>query len=356
MLKDDNLIYGTASVKDALKKLDKISEKVLVVVDADRRLLGTITDGDVRRYILKGKPLDRGINGLYNERPRYLTKAEISPNRLKEIFVEKKIALVPVVDDSFKVIDFIAADGVLFDSERLEDISGKVNVPVVVMAGGRGTRLEPFSKIFPKALIPIGDVPIIEIIINEFRRQGVRDFFISLNHKGEMIEAYFNNIEKDYKIAYIREDDFLGTAGSLKFLEDEIGDTFIVSNCDVMVKANFEEVLHFHRDQNASFTVLSSIQHHKIPYGVVKFKEGGEVTEIIEKPEYSFPINTGAYLVNRDALKFMPKGSHFDMTDLINVLIENGRKVITYPVNESDYADIGQWEEYHKAMEKMRIA
>jgi len=224
---------------------------------------------------------------------------------------------------------------------------------VVIMAGGKGTRLNPFSKIFPKPLIPIGEKPVIEIIIDEFRKQGISEYFLTLNYKGKMVEAYFDNTEKDYKVEYIWEDDFLGTAGSLRLLEGKIGDTFIVSNCDVMVKADFGEVLNLHKEQNASLTILSSIQYYEIPYGITKFKKGGEVTDIIEKPEYAFTINTGVYILNRESLQFIPPKSHFNMTDLIKTLIKDNRKVSTYLVNENDYIDIGQWEDYKKAVDRL---
>jgi NDP-sugar pyrophosphorylase family protein len=225
------------------------------------------------------------------------------------------------------------------------------------MAGGKGSRMEPFTKILPKALLPINNKPIIEMIIDEFRKWGVKKYYITLNDKGEMVEAYFNSISKNYEIKYIWEKKrFLGTAGSLKFLENKIRGVLIVSNCDIIVKANFQNVIHFHKKHDASLTILSSMRHYKIPYGVIKFKEGGEVIEVCEKPEYTFPVNTGVYILNAECLNLIPKGSHFDMTDLIRCIIKNNKKVFMYPVNESDYIDIGQWEEYKETIKKLQIS
>lgn len=352
----DIFIFERESIKDALKKLDKTAEKVLLVADEEKRLLGTITDGDIRRYVLSGRGLDNGIGELYNKKPIYIKNNDLSISLIREILMKNKINLLPVLDNEGRVIDFKTWDQV-FCEDKIELFQPKgIDIPVAIMAGGEGTRLEPFTAILPKPLIPIGNKSIIEIIINEFRKWGISEYYLTLNHKGEMIKAYFNSIEKDYKLNYIWEDKgFLGTAGSLKFLEDKINDNLIVSNCDVIVRANFEDVLDFHKDKKASLTILSSIQHYKIPYGVIEFESGGEVTKIQEKPEYTFPINAGVYVLNKASLRHIPEGISFNMTDLIRSLIEKNKKVVMYPVNENDYVDIGQWEEYKKAIEKLQF-
>lgn len=349
-------IFEKESIKDAMKKLDKTAEKVLLVADEDNRLLGTITDGDIRRYILSGRGLDNSIGEVYNKKPVYIRENDLSVSLIKEILTKHKIELLPVLDNENRIIDFKTWDQV-FCEGKIEPVKTEViDIPVVIMAGGEGTRLEPFTVVLPKPLIPIGNRSIIEMIIDEFNKWGIGKYYLTLNYKGEMIKAYLNSIEKDYELNYIFEKkEFLGTAGSLKFLEDKIKDDFIVSNCDVIVRANFEDVLNFHKERNASLTILSSMQHYKIPYGVIEFKTGGEVTSIQEKPEYTFPINTGVYVLNKASLRFIPEGLYFNMTDLIRKLIKSDRKVFMYPVNENDYMDIGQWEEYKKVVEKLQI-
>lgn len=355
MVHKDFLIYEIETVKEALKKLDKTAEKVLLVVNKKDNLIGTITDGDIRRFVLKGGNIENDIRAVYNRKPTFLRKGDYSIDGVKDMFIAEKLELIPIVDENNIVVDFITWNHAFSAGEKPAARSGKIDVPVVIMAGGKSTRLEPFTKIFPKPLIPIGDKPVIEIIIDEFRRQGADKFVLVLNYKGEMVESYFNSIEKDYEVKFAREDSYRGTAGGLKLLEKEIGDTFIVSNCDVLVKANFEEVLNLHKEEGACLTVLSSIQHYKIPYGVIKFEEGGRVLDIAEKPEYSFVVNAGVYILEKSCFKYIPDGTHFDMTDLIRSLIENNNKVLTYPVNENDYVDIGQWEEYKKAVEKLQF-
>lgn len=354
-MKKDVLIYETASIKDALKQLNKTAERVLFVVEKSARLLGTVTDGDIRRHLLNGKKMDDDIKDVYNKNPRYLRKDIFSQETARKVFIEHQVDLLPIINDEESVIDYIAWSDVFSDGAKLRQPNGKLDIPLVIMAGGKGTRLEPFSKIFPKPLIPVGDRPVIQIIVDEFRAHGVREFYLTLNHKAKMIEAYFNNIDKDYEIKYVTENNFFGTAGSLRLLEKEIGQTFIVSNCDVIVRANFEEVLKLHKKTGASMTVLSSVWHHRIPYGIVNFKEQGEIVDIVEKPEYTFTINTGVYILDKAALEFIPRNASFSMTDLISRLIVNKHRVITYPVNENDYIDIGQWDEYKAAVEKIKL-
>lgn len=355
MINDSILVSEGASIKEVLKKLSKTGYRTILVTDGKGKLLGTITDGDIRRHILKGESLDGSIEDVYNKKPIMVKEKDYSVERVKALLIKNKIELVPIVDDRGIPADFVTWSQAFSDSGLPKAITGKVDIPVVIMAGGRGTRLEPFSSVFPKALIPVGERPIVEIIIEEFRKYGIDKFFLTLNHKAEMVEAYFNSTKKPYEVNYVREKEYLGTAGSLRLLDDRVGDVFIVSNCDVMVKANFEEVVNFHKENNVALTILSSIQHYRIPYGVINFRNGGEVTETIEKPEYTFTINAGVYVLDKEVVNFIPKDTHFDMTDLIKTLIKEGKKVVTYPVNENDYIDIGQWEEYKKAIEKLQI-
>lgn len=354
MLKKNIYIAETESVKEVLKKLDKTAEKVLLVTDSENRLLGTISDGDIRRYLLSGKSLEDNIQKVYYKNPTFAREGEYSMDDIKKIFLKKKIDLIPVLDEEDRIVDYIVWNQ-LFSDHVKPNKNGKIKVPVVIMAGGLGTRLEPFTKILPKPLIPVNDKPIIEHIIDEFKRQGGEKYHLILNSKKEMIKAYLNGIEKDYDLKYVCEKEFLGTAGGLRLLKRLGSDIFIVSNCDVIVKADFNQVISLHKKHNAIMTVLSSIQHHKIPYGVINFGGKGIVTDIIEKPEYTMTINTGVYVLNREALKFIPKDKYFDMTDLIRVLIDSKKKVATYPVNENDYIDIGQWDEYKKAVEKLQV-
>ena len=346
----DILVYKTESTKEVLKKLDKTAEKTLLVVDRRNKLLGTITDGDVRRYILSAESLENDIKKVYNKKPVYIKKTDFSLDLAKKILIENVLELVPIVDEKYKVVGSISRNQIFSNDKTGTLKKDKINIPIVIMAGGRGARLEPFTKILPKPLIPINDKTVIEILMDEFKKWGPSEYCLTLSHKADMVETYLSNIDKGYKISYIKEKTFSGTAASLRLLEKKIKSDFIVSNCDIIVKADFRDVLNFHKKENALLTILSSIQHYKIPYGVIKFRKKGKVIDIIEKPEYTLTINAGLYVLNKKSLRFIPKKSYFDMTDLIKILIKNNEKVVIYPVNENDYIDIGQWEEYKKAM------
>jgi len=356
MLEENILIKPNDSLKTALKKLDKNSHKTILVVNETLKMLGVLTDGDIRRQILKGFSLDSDISDSYNRTPLFVFENDYNDEIIREIFIENKIQLIPVLNTDYKIITYITWDKFFSGHEKkklvFDDCS---DIPVIIMAGGKGTRMEPFTKVLPKPLIPIGDKTILEIIIDEFQLFRIKNFYLTLNYRGEMIEAYLNNIDRDYEINYVWEKDFLGTAGSLKLVEDLISDTFIVSNCDVIVKANYSDVLKYHKSHNAYLTIISSIQHYKIPYGVINYKEGGYVIDITEKPEYSFNINTGVYVLNKECLKYIPSDKYFDMPSLISALIEDSKIVCMYPVNENEYIDIGQWEEYSKAVKRMSM-
>lgn len=353
-MKTDIFIKPVETIKSALKRLDLTAEKVLIVIDGEGRLLGTLTDGDIRRCILKGLDLEAAVEQAYNPRAINLPAAGFDKKKAQELMLSKKIELIPLVDEEKRVIDYVVWDALFSEGDTRREKAGRIDMPVVIMAGGKGARLDPFTRVLPKPLIPIGDKTILELIISEFQRFAVSDFYLTLNFKGEMIKAYFDGLQKDYRVHYIWEKDFFGTAGSLRLLADVLtADTFIVTNCDILVKAKYDEVLKFHQENRAMITLLGSIQHFTIPYGVLQFRNGGEVTGILEKPEHSATVNTGVYVMERSALQYIPENRQFHMTDLIDHLISLGQRIYTYPVNEKDYLDIGQWKEYKYAIERL---
>ena len=335
-------------IRNSIKKLDEGGIGFIVCVNQNDEVTGILTDGDFRRAILRGIDLQQQVCNIMNKN-FYFLEFDYVEEEAKKIFIGTVAKYIPVLKNK-KLIDIIIKEE--FFKSKGEDATKKpqIKLPVVIMAGGKGTRLDPFTRILPKALIPIDDKPIIEIIMNKFAEFGMANFYISVNHKSKMIKAFFEDFHSNYNISFIDESIPLGTAGGLKYLEKKIGAPFFVSNCDIIIQCDYSKIYKFHKKDNFDLTLVSSIQHHVIPYGVCKLESDGSLKTIKEKPEYNFLVNTGMYILNPDILQFIPKDKSFDMTDLIEFLKKKKKKIGVYPVSEKSWIDIGQWEEYRKAI------
>ena len=345
----DLLIQQSQTIKEAMKRLDSVASKILFVVHDDNdKLLGSLSDGDIRRYILSNGSLEAKVIEACNKKTLSVNtpfNEDLLLNKMEEL----DLIFAPLLDNQGHIDDILSYSSMT--KKIIKQVYKEIDIPVIIMAGGKGTRMEPFTNVLPKPLIPIGNKTMLEYIIDEYRKYLIKDFYITINYKGNLIKAYLDSSERDYNITYINETNFLGTAGSLKLM-DEVPSRFIVSNCDIVVKTDYNDVLKFHKESNSVLTILSSIQHHSIPYGVVEFENGGRVTTIKEKPEFSMPINTGVYILEKEAWDYIPENTFFHMTHLIETLIKDGKKVMTYPVSENDYVDIGQWDEYKNVIKK----
>ena len=341
-----SIISPDLNIKQALKHMDDAAEKTLFMVDAQNGLLGSVTDGDIRRWILKGGSLTESVTLVMNKAPIFL-KEGYSKEEAKNIMVSNGIECIPIIDDEKKIISAIWWVD-FFDNafKKYESI----NIPVVIMAGGEGTRLLPVTNVLPKALFPIGNKPIIELIIERFRSYGCMEFYVSVNYKANILKAYFNDFEHDYTINYLHEDQPLGTIGSLTLLKGVLKDTFCVSNCDILINADYSDILKFHRDNGNKITLIVSMKHYIIPYGICDIKEGGALKGIKEKPEYDFLVNTGSYLMEAEVLKDIPEKKRYHATDLINDYISKNKKIGVYPVSDKSWLDMGQWEEFQKML------
>jgi len=345
------LIKPEHTIKQALRQMDAMGEKTLLVVDDHEFLLGTVTDGDIRRWILKGRDLAQGVHKVMNSKPTYLKK-DFERKTAKQLMIKQMLECLPVIDANKKVISAVWwVDLFESKSKKLK----KLNIPVVIMAGGEGARLAPFTKILPKPLMPIGDKPIIEIIIGRFMEYGCSDFYLSLNYKSNIIKAYFSDFEHKYKIRYILENKPLGTAGGLHFLRSKIKKTFFVSNCDVLVEADYADILKFHHDKKNKITLVSSMKNFTVPYGVCEIENGGILKGIQEKPEFDFFVTTGMYVLDKAVLKDIPKKKFYNMTDLINDYLEKGEKIGVYPVSEKSWLDMGQLEALQEMLKKFEL-
>lgn len=340
-----------STIKQAIKKLDEGGERTVFVLNAKGVLIGIMTDSDIRRYILKSGDLNAPIKSGYNKNPLVI-RAGFDIEEAKTLMIEHKKEIIPVIDAKGRLVDYIKWNHI-FGNDRKKAAS--LNVPVIIMAGGKGTRLDPFTQILPKPLIPVGDKPIVELIMDSFHEFGAKDFYLTVNYKGEMIKSYFDHAKTPYSIDYIWEKEFLGTAGSLTQIPKKIKGTFVVSNCDILVKTDYGDMIAFHKNNGHLLTVVGSLQHIRIPYGVLDYKKGGTLKAINEKPEFDMMVNTGLYVLEREALSFIPKGREFNMNELITQILDAKRSVGVYPVSENAYADIGQWEEYKKTIKKFSV-
>jgi NDP-sugar pyrophosphorylase family protein len=264
---------------------------------------------------------------------------------------EKKIEGLPLVNEHMEVVDILFWNELNSSKERITE--GK-KVPVVIMAGGKGSRLYPYTKIIPKPLIPIGDTPIVERIMNQMMSYGFTEFYLTVNYRKELIKAYFNDDDR-YHLNFIEEKEPLGTAGSLSLLKDKITDSFFVSNCDILVDVNYEKLLDHHIKNENQITVVTAMKNYEVPYGVVSLDEEGRIQALNEKPSYEFLVSTGLYVLEKGVLNTLPEGAPFDMPDLIRLCLQNGKKAGAYPVMDSTWLDMGEFSEMRKMAERMKL-
>jgi len=347
------LIDKKASLKDAMKQLDKTAEKILFVVEDNNKLLGSLTDGDIRRWILNGGGLSDSAGDVCFQ-GTYFVEENYSVAKVKNEMIKRRIVYVPVINKSREIIEFLVWNKV-FDGKITRKVSNKLDVEVVIMAGGKGTRLDPFTKILPKPLIPIGNKTILEIIIERLTEFNVNKFYVSVNYKANIIKSYFDELRPDYEINYIYEENPLGTVGALSKLTGKINKTVLLTNCDIIIETDYFDLYNHHIKNENDVTVVASIKNYNIPYGICEIENGGILLNIKEKPEYEFLVNTGMYVLNPDVIKYIPKNEFFHMTHLIEKVKELGLKVGVYPISEDSWIDIGEWNEYKKSLEKLKI-
>ena len=315
-------------------------------------LLGTLSDGDVRRAILNGKINEDKISVYYQKRPTFLRKDNYSLGQAKNIFLKKRIDVIPIVEESKKVVDVITFEDI-FKKNKNNIRSKTFPKTVIIMAGGRGTRLEPFTNVLPKPLVPINEKPVIEHIIEKFVENKVSNFFITSNYKSKILKAYFQEMKPKFKLTFVEEPKPLGTSGGLRLLEDKLKKPFIVTNCDTIININFDDLIHFHISNGNEATLVVSSKEHVIPYGTCKLTKKGHLQKIIEKPKFDFFVNVGLYVLNPNLIKLIPKNTTYDMTDLIQLAKSKKKQIGAYPIDDESWIDVGQWSEYHKAVDRL---
>ncbi|MFZ5969485.1 MAG: nucleotidyltransferase family protein [Bacillota bacterium] len=345
----DFFIDEEITIKEAIKKLDEAGKKIILITK-DAVLKGVITDGDIRRWILSNGDFTRKAKEIMNHNPVYLVCGE--EHKAEDIMKRKFIEAIPIVNEEKEVVNIVFWND--FHDGELKTYN-YINCPVVIMAGGKGTRLHPFTKVFPKPLVPIGDIPIAERIINKFVNFGCKKFYLTINYKKNLIKAYFNDLDKNYEVEYVEEEKPLGTSGSLYLLKDKIKEPFFVSNCDILIEENYYKMLQFHMKNRNKITVITSLKFFTVPYGVIELDEKSLIKEIVEKPEYEYLVNTGMYILEPEVLSDIPENEFYHITDLIKIYIENGERVGAYPVSDESWLDMGQFNEMEKMVERLGL-
>ena len=337
------IVQRNATLLDAMNIINKNSRGIVYVCDG-RRLIGALSDGNVRRHILEGRSLDETAENVSNKSPKYVHKN--SNINISNYMREHSITSLPIVNDEREIISIKFSNAPdVYDYKQL-------NVPVVIMAGGKGTRLQPFTNVLPKPLIPIGDKTITEHIMDHFKAFGCFDFNMIVNYKKNLIKSYFSELA-NYTISYFEELDFFGTAGGLKLLEKDLTQTFFLTNCDVIINDDYYEIIKHHRETKAIITMVCSLRNYTIPYGTVKLNKEGNVESLEEKPSYSFLVNTGLYVIEPRFLKYIPQDTFIHITDVIDACIRAGETVSMYPISENAWMDMGEFDELKQMKERV---
>ena len=335
------IINRSAIVSEAMQQMDNNAKGILFLLDENEHLIACITDGDIRRYLLSGGKMGDNVLSAANKHPRYAK----SIDEAKHLFHKRNFIAIPIVDDDMKIID------IYNDAEVAGRKKVSLKVPVVINAGGKGTRLAPYTKVLPKPLIPVGDLPILEHIMNEYKSYDCTDFHIIVNYKRDLMKAYFADNEQAYNITWYDEGKPLGTGGGLSLLKGVFKDTFFFANCDALLTADYESMLKFHKENGNVITMICAYKNINIPYGVVDMGVDGVIENMREKPLISFLTNTGIYIVEPSVVESMVDGEAIGFPDVVERELQKGRKVAVYPVSENDWMDMGQLPE----LEKMRI-
>jgi len=333
------LISPDTKIQEAIEIIDINSLQIAIVVNPDNQLLGTVTDGDIRRGILKGISLSNSVEQIMNRNP--VTIPEIKDKKsILNIMRINKLQHLPVVDDSGRMIGI----------ERLDELLNSPNSDnwVVVMAGGYGKRLKPLTNDCPKPMLKIGEKPVLETIINQFIKQGFSKFCFSINYKAEQIKDYFGDGSKwGIEIRYILEENMMGTAGSLSLFSIETDNPIIIINGDILTKLSFDQLISFHSEHHAQVTVAVTTYDFQVPYGVVKANKD-KMIGFEEKPVYANFINAGIYVINPDIIDHIPKNAYFDMNHLLEIMLQNNEPICIFPIREY-WIDIGGIKDFNQA-------
>lgn len=337
------LVEKNQTLLETMKVIDDSSLQFAVVVDEEQHLLGTVTDGDIRRGILRGEGLDVPITSIMNSNP-ITEKYGLKDSDYKQLMKSKQLKQLPIVNESNQIIDILFIDK--FDTPVNKN-------QVVLMLGGLGTRLRPLTNEIPKPMLKVGNKPIVETIVDGFKQFGYTNFIFSVNYKKEIIQNYFKNGDTfGISVDYIEEEKRMGTAGALSLLENRPTQPFFVMNGDLLTQVNFDQLMQFHLEHNAVATMCVREYEFQIPYGVIE-TDGTDLVSINEKPVHRSFVNAGIYVLSPEVFDYIPEDTFYDMPTLFEKLIEQGKKTSVFPIHEF-WLDIGQMDDFNRANQKYK--
>ena len=338
------IIDPTTTLLGALQKMDSEHTKLLFIFDGEI-FISILTVGDIQRSIIRAVPLNEAVSSIIEPGKVYASDTD-SLERIKSVMAHERTLYMPVLNEKGLLVDVILWDEV-FNSEPI-DSSEKLDLPVVIMAGGKGTRLKPITNVIPKPLVPVGDKTILEVIMDQFEEIGCHRFFMSVNYKADMIKFYLSQLPHKYDVEFFMEDRPLGTIGSVSLLKDRISTPFFVSNCDSINNQDYRDVYEYHKNNHNDMTIVTMVKSFMIPYGVIETGADGLMVSLQEKPEMNYQVNTGVYILNPECIKEIPEGTYFHVTHLMEKIKSRGGRVGCFPVSDSSWHDMGEWPEYLK--------
>lgn len=334
---------------EALEKINVNRSKHLIVLNDNGKAVGILSDGDIRRSILKKKKLNSKIKEIYNSKFHYFLQENLDKEKALEYMINNNILFAPILNSKNIPIDILTIRSKEIKRNKILNTRNFKEMPtVVIMAGGQGKRMQPFTSILPKPLIPVGNLTVIENIINNFRDFNVKKFYITLNYKSKIIKSFLSDSKIKKYLNFFIEKKPLGTIGSLKYLDKKLGSNFILTNSDSLIDIDVNEFVDFHVKNNNTLTLAVAIKKFENPYGECVINNKGNLTSILEKPKHNFMINTGLYMVKKEVLKYIKKNKRMDMDELLNNLIKKNKKIKVFPISENSWKDVGRWEEYNK--------
>lgn len=341
---DNRIISISDSLLSALKLMDSQKVKMLFVFDKDS-FVSILTIGDIQRAIVNSIALDATIAQIV-DRDKKFARVDEPMDDIRKKMLDLRAECMPVLDEKGQLADVIFWHE-LFENEET-DLRPKIDLPVVIMAGGKGTRLKPITNVIPKPLVPVGDKTILEVIMDQFEGIGCHKFYMSVNYKADMMKYYLSQLEHKYDIEFFMEDKPLGTIGSVSLLKGKITTPFFVSNCDSINEQDYRDVWDYHVSNHNDMTIVTMVKSFKIPYGVIETGADGLMTALKEKPEQTYQVNTGVYILNPELIDEIPQGEFFHITHLMEKVQARGGRVGCFPVSEHSWKDMGEWPEYLK--------